>query len=71
MEEKKALCGRPCGVRQGDRDSYRRGRPYPPRGPRHGIHERGVPSVLSRSRHQAGVCPLSRSERMSVRPGQF
>ena len=46
----------PCGVRRGDLVSYRRANPYPPRGTRHGINERGVPSILSRCRHQAGVC---------------
>ena len=50
MKGQDLLCGRPCGVRQGDRDSYRQAHPYPPRGPRHGIHERGVPLVLSRRR---------------------
>ena len=39
-----------------NRDSYRRAHPYPARGPQHGTHERGVTSVLSRRRHQAGVC---------------
>ena len=59
----------------GDRDSYRRAHPYPPRGPRHGIlRARSSVNTVKASASSWILplrTPLSRSERTSVRAGRF